>query len=149
MAADPRQMELIIEHAVAHMPASTTARMLGIEPGPWQRGLPGSKKAAARTGRGRPGPAAGAGNRIPGAIGGSVRYRAQNARALARLLHAELQASAIRKPAPKTRSGSPGSKADPRSRNPSPDRPVRRRAPCAVGEAAIDFSTTNFMVCLP
>jgi hypothetical protein len=47
-----------------------------------------------------------------------VRYRAQNARALARLLHAELQASAIRKPAPKTRSGSPGSKADPRSRNP-------------------------------
>ena len=28
----PRQMELIIEHAVAHMPASTTARMLGIEP---------------------------------------------------------------------------------------------------------------------
>jgi hypothetical protein len=25
----PRQMELIIEHGVAHMPASTTARMLG------------------------------------------------------------------------------------------------------------------------
>jgi|GEM_PF-5712676 len=110
----PRQMELIIEHAVAHMPASTTARMLGIEPGAlatWAAWLD-------RTGRGRPGPAAGAGNRIPGAIGGSVRYRAQNARALARLLHAELQASAIRKPAPKTRSGSPGSKADPRSRNP-------------------------------
>ena len=42
----PRQMELIIEHAVAHMPASTTARMLGIEPGPWQRGLPGSTAPA-------------------------------------------------------------------------------------------------------
>lgn len=149
MAADPRQMELIIEHAVAHMPASTTARMLGIEPealATWAAWL----EKGRRPHRPRPPrPRCWCRKPHPRRYWRFREISRPNARALARLLHAELQASAIRKPAPKTRSGSPGSKADPRSRNPSPDRPVRRRAPCAVGEAAIDFSTTNFMVCLP
>jgi hypothetical protein len=69
------QLELLHEHAVAHMPLPATAKALGVSPrtlAAWWRWLD-------KWARGRPARPSAAGTRLPGHIGGRLmRYRSSH-----------------------------------------------------------------------